>query len=367
MEARMDTPRFSVSDFIAVTNQTLDYAYPAVEIEGEVASFKVNQGKFVFFDLKDQGASVGCFMMLFQLRVPIEDGMKVIISATPKLTQWGKFSLTVKAIRPSGEGSLKKSFEILKAKLDAEGLFALERKRPLPVLPRHIAVISSQQAAGYADFIKILNDRWGGLRVDVASVQVQGSDAPDQIIRALNYFSTQEELPEVVVIIRGGGSADDLSAFNDEQLVRAIAASRVPTLTGIGHEIDLSLSDLAADVRAATPSNAAQIIVPDRNDIIRTSRLKVQSLVPQLLGAVEQTKQRLEGRLDNAVIIAERHVDQERQRLMQTRRLLAEFDPARVLERGYALLRGELTVGGTIEVELTRAIIKAKVEKYEQK
>lgn len=363
----MDAPRFSVSDFIAVTNQTLEYAYPTVEVEGEVSSFKVNQGKFVFFDLKDQGGSVGCFMMLFQLRVPIEDGMKVVVTAAPKLTQWGKFSLTVRAIRPSGEGSLKKSFELLKAKLDAEGLFAPERKRPLPSIPRHIAIISSPQAAGYADFIKILNDRWGGMRVDVAAVQVQGADAPDQIIRALNYFSTQEQLPEVVVIIRGGGSADDLSAFNDEQLVRAIAASRVPTLTGIGHEVDLSLSDLAADVYAATPSNAAQIIVPDRRDSIRRVRMQVQSLVPRLVGIVDQTRQGLEGRINSAAIMAERKIETERERLRQTRRLLAEFDPQRVLERGYALLRGTVVVGQTIEIETLRAIIKAKVEKYDER
>lgn len=363
----MDAPRFSVSDFIAITNQTLEYAYPAVEVEGEVASFKVNQGKFVFFDLKDSGGSVGCFMMLFQLRVPIEDGMKVIVTASPKLTQWGKFSLTVRAIRPSGEGSLKKSFELLKAKLDGEGLFTLERKRPLPTVPRHIAVISSLQAAGYADFIKILNDRWGGMRVDVAAVQVQGADAPDQIIRALNYFGTQEQLPEVVVIIRGGGSADDLSAFNDEQLVRAIAASRIPTLTGIGHEVDLSLSDLAADVYAATPSNAAQIIVPDRRDSIRRVRMQVQSLVPRLLSLVDQTRQGLEGRISSAAMTAERKIDAERDRLRQTRRLLAEFDPQRVLERGYALLRGTVAVGQTIEIETRQAIIKAKVEKYDER
>lgn len=360
-------PKLSVSDFIAVTNQTLEYAYPVIEIEGEVASFKVNQGKFVFFDLKDEGASVGCFMMLFQLRVPVEDGMKVIVTASPKLTQWGKFSLTVKAIRPSGEGSLKKSFELLKAKLDQEGLFAPERKRPLPTIPRHIGVISSPQAAGYADFIKILNDRWGGLRVDVAATQVQGADAPDQIIRALNHFNTQEELPELIVIIRGGGSADDLSAFNDEQLVRAIAASRVPTITGIGHEIDISLSDLAADVRAATPSNVAQIILPDRRDIIRTTRLQVQSLVPQLLGTVDNLKQQLEGKIDEAAAVTERQIEERRQRLDQTRRLLAEFDPARVLERGYALVRGTLAVGGQIEIQTARAIIKARIDEYEQK
>jgi exodeoxyribonuclease VII large subunit len=360
-------PRLSVSDFIAITNQTLEYAYPIVEIEGEVASFKINQGKFVFFDIKDAGASVGCFMMLFQLRLPVEDGMKVIVTASPKLTQWGKFSLTVNAIRPSGEGSIKKSFELLKAKLDQEGLFAIERKRPLPSIPKHIAVISSAQAAGYADFIKIINERWGGLRIDMASVVVQGVDAPDQIIAAVNYFNSQEELPEVIVIIRGGGSADDLSAFNDEKLVRAIASSRIPTLTGIGHEIDTSLSDLAADVRAATPSNAAQIIVPDRNDIIRSARMKVQSLPPTVLNAIERTRMQIEGKIETAAMSVEQRLDWQRQRLAQTKSLLTELDPQRVLERGYALMRGDPSIGSDITIETARAIIKAKVETYAEK
>src|ERR1700744_4751940 len=159
----MENTLLSVSDFIALTNQTLEYAYPLVTIEGEVSSFKVNQGKFVFFDLKDEGGSVGCFMMAFQLRLPIEDGMKVIVTASPKLTQWGKFSLTIRSIRPSGEGALKKSFDLLKEKLDKEGLFAPERKRTLPTVPRHIGVSTSTEAAGYADCFKMVNQRWGGL------------------------------------------------------------------------------------------------------------------------------------------------------------------------------------------------------------
>ncbi len=363
----METPRLQVSDFIAIVNQTMEYAFPVVEIEGEVASFKVNQGKFVFFDLKDAGGSVGCFMMLFQLRTPIEDGMKVIVTATPKLTQWGKFSLTVRAIRPSGEGSIKKSFELLRAKLDQEGLFAPERKRVLPDMPRHIAVISSKQAAGYADFVKIMNDRWGGMRVDVAQVAVQGADAPDQIIRALNYFNTQETMPEIIVIIRGGGSADDLGAFNDEQLVRAIAGSRVPTVTGIGHEVDTSLADLAADVRAATPSNAAQIIVPDRKEIIRSAHMKVDGLFPRVLDMTVRMKRELEGIIERATDEAERQIEKRREHIGQTRRLLIELDPTRVLERGYALLRGELKVGSIIDIETTNAIMKARIETYDER
>ena len=359
--------RLGVSDFIALTNQTLEFAYPSVEVEGEVASFKVNQGKFVFFDLKDAGGSVDCFMTVWQLRVPVEDGMKVIVTATPKLTQWGKFSLTVRAVRPSGEGSLKKSFELLKAKLEKEGLFAPERKRLLPEIPRHVAVISSTQAAGYADFMKILNDRWGGLKVDVAHVQVQGADAPDQMIKALKYFNSREELPEVIVLIRGGGSADDLAAFNDELLAREIAASRVPTLVGVGHEIDVSLADMAADVRAATPSNAAQILVPAREEIIRSVRAQLQSLLPRTEQAVEHRQRELNALLERAVGQIDRRREAQEARLENLRRVLAELDPRKVLERGYALIRGELRPGAVVEIEKSDTLITAEVKNVSKK
>jgi exodeoxyribonuclease VII large subunit len=360
-------PKLSVSDFIALTNQTLEFAYPMIEIEGEVASFKVNQGKFVFFDLKDNGASVGCFMMLFSLRVPIEDGMKVIITASPKLTQWGKFSLTVKAIRPSGEGSLKKSFELLKEKLDKEGLFASDRKRPLPYMPSHIAVISSTQAAGYADFMKIVNDRWGGVKIDVAHVQVQGEAAPDQIIRALRFINSRETLPEIIAIIRGGGSADDLSAFNDELLVREIAASRVPTIVGVGHEIDESLADLVADVRAATPSNAAQIIVPDRQEMIRDTKRQVHSILPKVSRAIDDYSYAIEQSLRHMIGAIDRQFMAQKESLDSTVRLLSELDPHKVLERGYALLRGDRTVGSIIEIETSKNLIRAEVQDVSSK
>ncbi len=360
-------PRFTVSDFIALTNQTLEYAYPSVEIEGEVASFKINQGKFVFFDLKDETGSVGCFMMAFQLRVPIEDGMKIIVTASPKLTAWGKFSLTVRALRPSGEGSLKKSFELLRAKLEKEGLFAEERKRVLPEQPQHVAVISSVQAAGYADFIKIVNDRWGGVRIDVAHVQVQGADAPDQIIRALRYFNSREELPEVIVIVRGGGSADDLSAFNDELLVREIATSRIPTLVGVGHEIDISLADMAADVRAATPSNAAQLLVPDRRDRIRAVRISVSTLLPRIETIVSNHQKEVRLRLEKAFGQMMYGVEKWQEKLINLRRILASFDPQKVLERGYALTRGNIAVGNMIEIEKKDILITAEVRHVNQK
>jgi len=353
--------RLSVGEFIALTNQTLEYAYPSIEVEGEVASFKVNQGKFVFFDLKDSEGSVGCFMMVFSLRIPIEDGMKVIVRANPKLTKWGKFSLTVQSIRPSGEGSLKKSFELLKAKLDSEGLFAQDRKRLLPNMPKKIAIISSVQAAGYADFVKILGDRWGNIEIDVASVQVQGEVAADQIIRAINYFNEQEELADVLLVIRGGGSADDLSTFNDEKLVRTLGASRIPTLTGIGHEVDESLCDLVADLAAATPSNAAQLLVPDRRDIIHRTKQSLRHMMQRTeqradMRIVENNRillrslEKIEHRLDLLRIEYEQHVD-----------LLEAYNPKRVLDRGYALVRGKVEVGKTLEIETSEHTIKTEV------
>lgn len=363
----MENLKLSVSDFIALTNQTLEYAYPSVVIEGEVSSFKINQGKFVFFDLKDAGGSLGCFMMAYQLRIPIEDGMKIIVSAAPKLTAWGKFSLTIRAIRPSGEGSIKKSFELLRAKLDAEGLFAVERKRPLPAVPRHVGVISSMQAAGYADFIKIVEDRWGGLKIDVAHVQVQGTEASDQIIRALRYFNSRDILPEVLVIIRGGGSADDLSAFNDELLVREIAASRIPTLVGVGHEVDVSLADMVADVRAATPSNAAQLLVPDRGEMIRVAHSRVQSLLPLIERIIQTEHRQLSNTLEQILEGINHKIEYHQGRLKSTRDVLAELDPNKVLARGYAIVRGDTSVGKTVEIDTREAIMKAKVVSYDKK
>jgi len=355
------TPLLSVSDFLAIVNQTLEYAYPSIEIEGEVASFKINQGKYVFFDLKDAGGSVGCFMTVWQLRVPIEDGMKVIVRANPKITQWGKFSLTVQSIRPSGEGSLKKSYELLKTKLEGEGLFNEERKRPLPAMPTHIGVISSTQAAGYADFIKIIGDRWGGMKIEVAHTQVQGEAAPDQMIRAIRHFNEQPELPQILVIIRGGGSADDLSSFNDELLVREIAASRIPTVVGVGHEIDETLADFAADVRAATPSNAAQLIVPDKREIVAETRHAMKRILSRVAYAIDELRASARESISTMYQAIETGISSAEQALQDKRSLLSAYSPMAVLERGYAIVRGKQTVGEKLHISTNVNEITAEV------
>lgn len=357
---------YSVSDFIATSNDIFEKSFPSVLIEGEISSFKVNQNKFVFFDLKDEESVLGCFMTVWQLRFPLEDGMKVIAQVKPKLTNWGKFSLTVEKITPKGEGSLKKSLEILKEKLMQEGLFDENRKRRIPQDLQKVAVISSTQAAGYADFIKIINERWGGLKIIVAHTQVQGMAASDQIIRAIDFLNSQSELPDVIAIIRGGGSADDLAVFNDEKLVRAVANSRVPIITGIGHEIDQSLCDLAADFAASTPSNVAQILTPNKFDEMRFLRSKILRTNDLLLSKIAELKK--SNREKNQEIrdrILQNILDQKRE-IQAKKRILESYNPQNILAKGYALISGEIATGKEITIKTIDKTITAEVKNVNQ-
>lgn len=357
---------YSVSDFIATSNDIFEKSFPSVLIEGEISSFKVNQNKFVFFDLKDEESVLGCFMTVWQLRFPLEDGMKVIAQVKPKLTNWGKFSLTVEKITPKGEGSLKKSLEILKEKLTREGLFDENRKRRIPQDLQKVAVISSTQAAGYADFIKIINERWGGLKIVVAHTQVQGMAASDQIISAIDFLNSQSELPDVIAIIRGGGSADDLAVFNDEKLVRAVANSRVPIITGIGHEIDQSLCDLAADFAASTPSNVAQILTPNKFDEMRFLRSKILRTNDLLLSKIAELKK--VNREKNKEIrdrILQNILDQKRE-IQAKKRILESYNPQNILAKGYALISGEIATGKEITIKTIDKTITAEVKNVNQ-
>ncbi len=384
-----DKPKFTPTEFISAVNQTLEYGYSAVLLEGEVASFKINQGKWVFFDLKDAESSVSCFMTLWDLRIPIEDGMKVIVRAIPKVTKWGRFSLTINAIKPAGEGSLKKAFELLKRKLEKEGLFDVQKKRSIPEDLTKLGVISSTGAAGYADFIKIINARWGGIKIQVAHTQVQGLDAPDQIIKALKYFNERSEV-QAIAILRGGGSADDLSCFNDEKLVREVAASRIPVITGIGHEVDESLCDLAADVRASTPSNAAELLTKDRNEEkIRLERMmrraqqavlqeierarvqnfeKVKKISQGLLykyiePMLNENRKKIEGVLDKIKDEQNRLENYLKQKL----KILELLNPEKVLSQGYAIVSGKISPGEIIRITTVNENIEANIIKVEER
>ena len=377
-------PKFSPSEIVAVINETLEYSFSSVLIEGEVASFKVNQGKWIFFDLKDDETSIGCFMPLWSLKMPIEDGMKVVVRGVPKLTRWGKFSFTVSAVQPVGEGNLKKSFEMLKKKLEEEGLFDETKKRPLPEDLERLGVISSTAAAGYADFIKILNARWGGIKVSVAHTQVQGLDAAEQIIRALRYFNERNEV-QVIAILRGGGSADDLAVFNNEDLVRAVAASKIPVIAGIGHEVDVSLVDLAADKRASTPSNAAELLVRDRKteeEKIRKALNRTRQVILQEIERAEKNNsskiERISRSLnekyilpvlretENKIYNIQQKIKNEISRydneLKHKMKLLETLNPEKVLKQGYAILSGDITLGSVVKITTLDKEIKAEVK-----
>jgi exodeoxyribonuclease VII large subunit len=364
----MENVQLTVSDFVALVNQTLEYAYPSVAIIGEVAEFRVSQGKWVSFKLKDDDSVVDCFMGIYQLRIPIENGMKIMVVAAPRLNgKWGKFSLNVRAVKPVGEGSIKKGFELLKAKLEAEGLFAPERKRSLPRVPSHVGVITSTESAAYADFCKIINERWGGMSVEVAHTQVQGDPAADQIIRAIKYFNNLEVLPDVLVIVRGGGSAEDLMTFNDELLAREIAGSRIPTLVGVGHEVDHTLADMVADRRAATPTNAAEILVPDRREIIRSAHQQAASLGHQLIQAIDQYSERTKEQLEAAFRRIVEKLDDSFGRLETLRVAVAQVNPENVLKQGYALIRGDIKPGSNIQIETHQSHITAEVQDVRSK
>ena len=359
--------KFTPTEFIAIANQTLEYAFSSVTIEGEIGSFKVNQGKWVFFDIKDKESSISCFMTLYQLRMPLEDGMKVVVRGVPKVTKWGKFSFTVQSVMPVGDGNLKKAYELLKKKLTDEGLFDLSRKRKLPEDLTRIGVISSTSAAGYADFIKILNARWGGLQVQVAHTQVQGLDAPDQIIRALNYFNEHSNV-QVIAILRGGGSADDLACFNDELLVRSVAASKIPVITGIGHEIDESLCDLAADIRASTPSNAAEMLTPKSENMkwgIVAMINEMYHIAMNQIGFSKKNNNDFIVQINDLVNI--KLIDAKKM-LENQIQVLSVMDPERVLKQGYAILKGKISPGNVVKITTYDKEINAEIKDiYERK
>ncbi len=358
--------KLSVSDFVAVVNQTLEYAYSSVMVEGEVSGFKVNQGKWVFFDLKDEESSISCFMPVWDLRMELEDGMKVVVKGAPKITKWGKFSLTVKQVMPVGEGSIKKNFELLKKKLTAEGLFDIARKRPIPENLSKIGVISSTQAAGYADFCKIINERWGGLEIYTAHTQVQGMAAADQIIRALKYFNEKAEV-DIIAIIRGGGSVDDLSVFNDEALTRAIAASRIPVITGIGHEIDESLADLAADVRASTPSNVAEMLTPDRQAEMMRIKGNVERLNNKIVQEITGVKRDVDARLNEALRFLRQKISEAENEISGKERVLLSVNPETTLKRGYAIISGDLIEGNVVKITTFEKETEAKITKVKER
>ncbi|HSW80228.1 MAG TPA: exodeoxyribonuclease VII large subunit [Candidatus Saccharimonadales bacterium] len=329
----------SVSDFVALVNQTFEYAFNSIVITGELANFRISKNKWVYFDLKDEFASVRFFGTVYALPGPLEDGMLLEVRGSPRLHPQFGFSVTVQSMRPAGEGSIKKAANLLEAKLRQEGLFDDARKRMLPYPPATVGLVTSKESAAYADFVKILNQRWGGIGIQLIDVQVQGESAPEQIVRAIEQFNQSAIQPEVLVVIRGGGSADDLQAFSTEQVTRAVAASRIPTLVAIGHEVDVSLAELAADVRASTPSNAAEMLVPDRKDVLRALQLQAAELANITERVLRDHRESLVAMFEMSTKLTDDNLQNARRNLDHKKNLADILSPEAPLHRGYAIVR----------------------------
>jgi exodeoxyribonuclease VII large subunit len=259
----------SVSQLVSRMNGLLQASFPTVWVRGELSGDMGPKGAggHRYFSLKDEEADAIVKVKLFASdfrRIPftLEEGLLVLARGCPEIyVPRGELSLKIFELVPVGAGGIALAFAQLKARLQAEGLFDPAKKRPLPLLPRRIGVVTSRHGAALHDILKVLGARFPVAHVTIYPASVQGAAAPGEIVRALTAFSRLAESADVVILARGGGSSEDLAAFNDETVVRAVAVSRAPVISAVGHEVDITLTDLAADVRAATPSQAAEIVV----------------------------------------------------------------------------------------------------------
>ncbi len=316
----------------------LEDALPLVWIEGALSNVARPASGHLYFTLKDSGAQVRCAMFRPKsaaLRFKPTDGMQVLLRARVGLYEpRGEFQLVAEQMEPAGEGALQRAFEQLKAKLDAEGLFDAARKRPLPRHARRIGVITSATGAAIRDVLSVLARRWPLAEVEVLPVPVQGREAPPAIVSMLKKASASARY-DVLLVTRGGGSLEDLWAFNDEAVARAIHASAVPVVSAVGHEVDFSIADFVADLRAPTPSAAAELLVPDAQDMLRHLRQLQQRLATLQQRRLQARSQRADHLL--ARLQAQRpqaRLARDRERLAHLRhRLLAVLRERRQADR----------------------------------
>ncbi len=392
---------FSVSEANNFIKALLD-AVPQLQnicVRGELSNYKRYPSGHHYFTLKDEGGALRCVMfrgMAAGLRFRPENGMKVIafgrIGVFPRD---GAYQLYCSALSAEGAGDLHAAFEQLKAKLDKEGLFDSAHKKPLPRCPRRIALITSPAGAAVHDMLRILNARWPLCKVVLLPVRVQGAEAPPEIAGALRY-ANKWQVADLIITGRGGGSIEDLWAFNDERVARAIYESELPVISAVGHEPDVTIADFAADVRAATPSNAAELAVPDRQEVKRRldvlreriarserKRLKEQrDRFDQLarsralrdpMAFIDDKRQLLDYTRKDLASLAQDQMAQREQRFTTLAAKLDALSPLKVLGRGYAVARNEkgqilraareAKPGETIEVLLGQGSLACTVER----
>ena len=355
-------------------------------VRGELSNYKIYPSGHHYFTLKDSESSLRCVMFKSsaqRLRFRPENGMRVTVSGRVSVyPRDGAYQFYCSGIMPEGTGDLQVAFEQLKAKLEGEGLFDASHKKPLPAFPARIAIITSSAGAAVHDMIRILGARWPMAKVLLLPVRVQGVEAPPEIAGAIRY-ANEFQVADLIITGRGGGSIEDLWAFNDERVARAIYASEIPVISAVGHEPDVTISDYVADRRASTPSNAAEIAVPDSREMrellasyeIRSSqamRKKLQTLRERLThlqsagvlsaptAQFDNRRMELDRMRDRLLAAKERNLSQRKERFVKLTAALDAMCPLRVLTRGYAIAAGgdgrsirsveQLSVGQTLRI-----------------
>ena len=396
---------YSVSDLNAYIRALLESNENLMDIwiEGEVSNLSKPRSGHIYFTLKDMDASVRCVIWRVhanRLAGVFRDGMRVEAHGNVSVYEGGgQYQLYVDGIRAAGEGRLYQEFLLLKDQLTAEGIFEESRKRPIPPQPKLIGIVTSPTGAALQDMLNTLLSRFPIAEVVLSPASVQGEAAPAQIVKALERLNKFVH-PDVILIGRGGGSLEDLWAFNDEQVVRAVAASEAPIISGVGHETDFTLTDFAADLRAPTPTGAAVMAVPDINDIkiglngwnllleqtmvdvlgLQKSKLTVEKNRLDLLSPGWQIKQRMQ-RLDNLSLrmdhLVNRFFLQKKQQLKLAEEKIISSDPHHILGRGYVLVEGEdgsvittikqVQLGQDISVHVSDGTISAGVTGIKEK
>ncbi len=374
-----------------------------VWVSGEVSTLAKPSSGHIYFNLKDSSATLKCVIWrqnAMRVKSVLETGMAVEVHGYVSVYDaGGQYQLYVDAIRMAGEGLLFQEFMRLKALLEAEGLFDLERKRALPAFPKKIGIVTSPTGAALQDMLNTLQGRFPLVEVVLAPAVVQGEEAPPKIVQAIRQLN---QLPDVDVILvaRGGGSMEDLWAFNDERVVRAITESRIPVVTGIGHETDTTLSDYAADLRAPTPTGAAVLVTPDKDDLlanlaglqtelddvfdrkIRQQRQNLLSTQSQLnflspLNRIRNNQQRLDEVISRMQRVFDHRASLNVSRLGGLSARLNALNPMQVLQRGYAIVSDEngkivssvteVEAGKQVSVRLIDGILESEVKQIRQK
>ena len=365
---------YTVSELTASIKAALEEHFPMFWVEGEISNLRMPGSGHAYFTLKDEGAQISAVLFRGRgrrVRFELEDGMQVMAFGGLDLyAARGQYQLVVEMMEPKGLGALQLAFEQLKRKLEAEGLFDDGRKRPLPAYPRVIGIVTSPTGAAIRDMLNIIGRRFGDLQILITPVRVQGDEAPGEIVQALAHLLTIVEL-DVISVGRGGGSIEDLWAFNDERVARALVACRVPVISAVGHETDFTIADFVADLRAPTPSGAAELVVREKLAVIATLVDLYARLKQAIAAEVEARRERvdyllrrrvltdpsrglrdlhrrlddLDGRLKQA-IGAHVSTQGERVRSLLRRRVLTEPTRAlRDLHRRLEELRGRLRLG----------------------